>query len=474
MMNASRFYINGEWVNPLGSSTLDVIDPATEQPIAQIAMGTAADAERAIAAARAAFDSYSRTSKAERLELLQTILAILKRRQNEIGDVISKEIGAPLYFARSQQAGIGIVHFAETIRALEDFDFSYMQGSTRIVHEPAGVVGMITPWNWPINQIACKVAPALATGCTMVLKPSEIAPLNAVLFAEVLHEAGVPKGVFNLVQGDGPTVGAILSAHPDVDMVSFTGSTKAGIAVAQAAAPTVKRIHQELGGKSPDIVLRSADLQDAVGSGIRRCFDNSGQSCNAPTRMLIPNERMSNAIEIAAKAAEEVVVGPPSASSTQIGPVVSKVQFDRIQMYIARGIEEGAQLIAGGPGRPAHLNAGYYVRPTVFANVTNDMSIAQEEIFGPVLCILGYETVDEAVAIANDTPYGLASYIQGDLDEARAIAGSLRTGTVRLNKAAWDGSAPFGGYKQSGNGREYGRFGLLEFTEVKGIVGYGN
>ena len=374
--------------------------------------------------------------------------------------------------AHSGQAGIGVAHFNETIRALEAFPLEYMQGSTRILHEPVGVVAMITPWNWPINQIACKVAPALAAGCTMVLKPSEIAPYNALLFAEVMQEAGVPMGVFNLIQGDGATVGAILSSHAEIDMVSFTGSTRAGIAVARAAAPTVKRVHQELGGKSPNIILRSADLETAVAAGTLRCFDNSGQSCNAPTRMLVPAEYMEEAGAIAARAADALHVGPPADPETELGPVASAAQFGKIQALIETGITEGAKLAAGGLGRPAHLNVGYYVRPTVFTHVFNTMTIAREEIFGPVLSIIGYGTEDEAVAIAEDTPYGLASYIQGAPDEARALARRLRTGTVRLNSAAWDGAAPFGGYKQSGNGREYGKFGLHEFTEIKGVVGY--
>jgi aldehyde dehydrogenase (NAD+) len=469
-----KFYIDGAWVEPVGTARLPVIDPATEQPFAEIAMGSAADAERAIAAARRAFSSFSHTSHAERLALLERILEILTRRRDELGDVISREMGAPLQMARNEQAGIGIAHFTQTIRAMQDFPFEYMQGTTRIVHEPIGVVGMITPWNWPINQIACKVAPAIATGCTMVLKPSEIAPVNAILFAEILHEAGVPKGVFNLVNGDGPTVGAVLASHPDVDMVSFTGSTRAGISVAEAAAPTVKRVHQELGGKSPNIILESADLDAAVRAGVAACFANSGQSCNAPTRMLVPEEAMDRAIEVAREAADAVRVGSPADASTGIGPVVSQMQFDKIQALIRKGIDEGATLVAGGPDRPSHLNAGYYVRPTVFARVTNDMTIAREEIFGPVLSILGYGSEDEAAEIANDTPYGLASYIQGAPEEARAFARRLRTGIVRLNRSAWDGAAPFGGYKQSGNGREYGKFGLHEFTEIKGIVGFGD
>lgn len=469
-----KFYIDGAWVDPVGDQRMTVIDPATEQPFAEIAMGCAADAERAIAAARHAFTTFSLTTREARLGLLQRILAILKRRNDEIGDVISREMGAPRRMAREEQAGIGIAHFEQTIRAMRDFTFEYMQDTTRIVHEPIGVVGMITPWNWPINQIACKVAPALATGCTMVLKPSEIAPLNAILFAEVLHEAGVPKGVFNLVNGDGPTVGAVLSSHPNIDMVSFTGSTRAGISVAQAAAPTVKRVHQELGGKSPNIILRSADLDAAVRAGVGKCFANSGQSCNAPTRLLVPEETMDHVIGIARQVAESVRVGSPVDPETDLGPVVSQAQFEKIQGLIRKGLKEGAELVAGGPDRPAHLNVGYYVRPTIFARVTNDMAIAREEIFGPVLVIIGYGSEDEAAEIANDTPYGLASYVQGDPGEARAFARRLRTGVVRLNSSAWDGAAPFGGYKQSGNGREYGKFGLHEFTEIKGIVGFGD
>ncbi|MCO4318954.1 aldehyde dehydrogenase family protein [Phyllobacterium sp. 21LDTY02-6] len=474
MQRHLKFYIDGAWVDPIGDQRLAVVDPATEQPFAEIAMGSAADAERAIVAARHAFATFSLTTHEMRLALLERIVAILKRRNDEIGDVIMREMGAPRRMAREEQVGIGIAHFEQTISAMRNFAFEYMQGTTRIVHEPVGVVGMITPWNWPINQIACKVAPALASGCTMVLKPSEIAPVNAILFAEVLHEAGVPAGVFNLINGDGPTVGAVLASHPEIDMISFTGSTRAGISVAQAAAPTVKRVHQELGGKSPNIVLRSADLDVAVRAGIAKCFANSGQSCNAPTRLLVPAESMDRAIGLARQAAEAVRVGAPADPATDIGPIVSRMQFDKVQSLIRKGVEEGAELVSGGPGRPPHLNAGYYVRPTIFARVTNDMTIAREEIFGPVLSILGYSSEDEAAEIANDTPYGLASYVQGEAGEARAFARRLRTGIVRLNSSAWDGAAPFGGYKQSGNGREYGKFGLHEFTEVKGIVGFGD
>ncbi|SHO63390.1 aldehyde dehydrogenase (NAD+) [Pseudoxanthobacter soli DSM 19599] len=472
MRHALEFYIDGEWVAPVRPATLDVIDPSTEQPFATISMGSAADVDKAVAAAKAAFQTFSMTTKEERLDLLRSILDVFRRRVDEFGEVISREMGAPLAFSKEEQAGVGIAHLSQTIKALEAFDFTYMQGSTLIAHEPVGVVAMITPWNWPINQITCKVGPAIATGCTMVLKPSEIAPLDALLFAEVMHEAGVPRGVFNLVNGDGPSVGQVLAGHPDVDMVSFTGSTRAGVIVAQTAAPTVKRVHQELGGKSPNIVLRSADLVAAVSHGVVRCFENSGQSCNAPTRMLVPAERMDDAIAAAAATAAKFKVGAPADPETDLGPVVSEVQFDKIQALIQAGIDEGAELVAGGPGRPADLNRGYYVRPTVFARVTNDMRIAREEIFGPVLSILGYETVDEAVEIANDTVYGLASYIQGDLEEARALSKRLRTGVVRINRSAWDGAAPFGGYKQSGNGREYGKFGIHEFLEIKGVVGW--
>lgn len=476
MDHALKFYINGEWVDPVVpaslAATLDVINPATEQVFAKIAMGTSADVDRAVAAAKAAFPSFSMTTKDERLSLLHRILEIFTRRADEIGEAISQEMGAPLAMAKSDQAGSGIAHLMETIKAAEIFEYDYMQGSTRVEHEPVGVVAMITPWNWPMNQIVAKVAPAIATGCTMVLKPSEIAPISAILFAEIMDEAGVPKGVFNLVHGDGPTVGVALSGHKDVDMVSFTGSTRAGINVAQTAAPTVKRVHQELGGKSPNIILRSADLDKAVRSGVARCFGNSGQSCNAPTRMLVPQESMDAAISIARDAAEKYRTGNPNSAETNLGPVVSQLQFDKIQDLIQSGIDEGAELVTGGTGRPADLNAGYYVRPTVFGRVAHDMRISREEIFGPVLSMIAYDTLDEAVEMANDTVYGLASYIQGDLKEARELSKHLRTGNVIINSAAWDGAAPFGGYKQSGNGREYGVFGLREFVEIKGVVGF--
>ncbi|MFK4824608.1 aldehyde dehydrogenase family protein [Paenochrobactrum sp. BZR 588] len=472
MQNSKKFYIDGAWVDPVVPATIDVVDPSTEQVFATISAGTKADADKAVAAAKAAFKSFSQTTKQERLDILKRILTAYNARIEEFGKIISKEMGAPLDMSISDQAGTGTGHLAQMIKTLEEFDFDYMQGQTKITHEPVGVVAMITPWNWPINQIASKVAPAIAAGCTMVLKPSEIAPLNAILFAEIMHEAGVPKGVFNLVNGDGPSVGQVLAEHKDVDMVSFTGSTRAGVIVAQSAAPTVKRVHQELGGKSPNIVLRSADLKAAIPAGVFHCFNNSGQSCNAPTRMYVPAEKMDEVIALAKVAAEKVRVGAPSDANTTMGPVVSEVQYNKIQELIQSGIDEGAELVTGGTGRPAELNSGYYVRPTVFARVQQDMRIAREEIFGPVLSILEYDTVENAIELANDTDYGLASYIQGDLEEARAIAPKLRTGTVRINRPDWDSAAPFGGYKQSGNGREYGLFGLMEFLEIKGILGY--
>jgi aldehyde dehydrogenase (NAD+) len=468
-----QFYINGEWVNPTGSETLDVINPATEEPCGKIAMGNATDVDKAVKAARAAFGSYSRTTKKERAELLQSILESYQKRSDDIADVISTEMGAPIWLAKAAQAAMGGAHFGTALAILNEYQFEEARGNTMIVKEPVGVCGFITPWNWPINQIACKVAPALAVGCTMVLKPSEVAPLNAILFAEILDDAGVPKGVFNLVNGDGPSVGQPLSSHPEVDMMSFTGSTRAGILVAKAAADTVKRVSQELGGKSANIVLEDADLQAAVSGGVQSVVMNSGQSCNAPTRMFVPASKQDEALQIAKAAAESVNVGDPYAEGTTIGPVVSEVQFNKIQGLIEKGIAEGATLVAGGPGRPEGYNKGYYVRPTVFGNVTNDMTIAREEIFGPVLSILPYKSEDEAIAMANDTVYGLSGYVQsGNIEHARDVASQLRTGNVHLNGAAPDFNAPFGGYKQSGNGREWGDHGLEEFLEVKAVLGY--
>ncbi|WP_159992553.1 aldehyde dehydrogenase family protein [Roseomonas sp. 18066] len=472
-MNNLKFYIDGAWVDPVTPKTLDVIDPSTEEAYTKISMGSAADIDRAVAAACAAFPAFAATSRAERVALLKRVVEIYERRYDEFVQAISQEMGAPVSLARDAQAAMGPGHLRELIRVLEGYDFEELRGSTLIVREPIGVCGLITPWNWPINQIACKVGPALAAGCTMVLKPSEIAPIDALLIAEVLHEAGVPKGVFNLVNGDGPTVGAALSAHPDVDMMSFTGSTRAGVQVAKAAADTVKRVSQELGGKSANILLADVDFQKAVTKGIAGCFGNSGQSCNAPTRMFVPSSKMEDVKKIAKAAAETYKVGDPRAADTKLGPVVSQIQYDKIQDLIQAGIDEGAELLTGGTGRPEGLNRGYFVRPTVFANVKPSMRIAREEIFGPVLAILPYETVDEVVAMANDTVYGLSSYVQSaDLATARKVASQMRAGDVRINYPAWDWGAPFGGYKQSGNGREYSAFGLEEFLETKAIIGY--
>jgi aldehyde dehydrogenase (NAD+) len=472
MENANRFYINGQWVEPSTSATLEVINPATEQPITSIALGGAADVDAAVAAAKAAFETFSQTTREERLELLDRIIAAYSARVGELADVISQEMGAPLKMAQRAQAPSGLAHFMAARKVLAEFEFEKESGTTLVVREPIGVCALITPWNWPLNQITCKVAPALAAGCTMVLKPSEVAPLNAIVFTEILHEAGVPAGVFNLVNGDGPGVGAPLSAHPDVDMVSFTGSTRAGIQVAQAAAPTVKRVAQELGGKSANIILDDTDLAATIARDVSAVCNNSGQSCNAPTRMLVPAARMEEAASIARAAAEKVVVGNPREETTKIGPVVSEVQFQRIQGLIEKGIEEGATLVAGGPGKPDGLDKGYFVKPTIFANVTNDMTIAREEVFGPVLVMIGYEDDDDAVRIANDTVYGLSGYISGDAERARKMARRIRTGNVHLNGAPGDFAAPFGGYKQSGNGREWGEFGMEEFLETKAILGY--
>ncbi len=473
MSHAQQFYIDGQWVQPSGSRTLGVVDPSTEEVFETIALGEQADVDKAVAAARAAFPAFAATSKQERLALMRRLLEAYKARYDAVAETLSREMGAPTTLAHRAQAAMGTAHLAKMIETLENFHFEELRGTTLVAKEPIGVVGMITPWNWPINQMMCKVAPALAAGCTMVLKPSEIAPLNAVIFAEAMHEAGVPKGVFNLVQGDGPTVGEAIARHPGVDMVSFTGSTRAGILVAKAAADTVKRVHQELGGKSANIILDDADLKTAVKLGVESVMRNSGQSCNAPTRMFVPAKLHEEALAVAKATAEPLKVGAPSSEDSFLGPVVSEVQYEKIQRLIESGIKEGATLVTGGPGRPEGLNRGYYVRPTVFGNVTDDMTIAREEIFGPVLSILPYESEAEVVARANDTPYGLASYVQsGSLERARKVAAQMRSGNVYINYPAWDAGAPFGGYKQSGNGREYAEFGLEEFLEIKGTVGY--
>ncbi len=475
MQDRLQFYIDGCWVDPVAPKTLEVIDPAHEEAFARISLGSSDDVDKAVAAARRAFESFSRTSKAERIALLEAIVAAYQKRYGEMVEAISREMGAPLKLSKNAQAATGLAHLTAAVAYLKDFEFLQVKGATALIREPVGVCGLITPWNWPVNQITCKVAPALAAGCTMVLKPSEIAPMSGLLFAEILHEAGVPAGVFNLVNGDGQTVGEAMSSHPGIDMMSFTGSTRAGISVARAAAGTVKRVAQELGGKSANIVLDDADLAKAVAGGVMGCFGNSGQSCNAPTRMFVPRALHDQAAAIAKAAAEKAKVGDPFAEGTTMGPVVSAAQFSKVQTLIQKGIDEGATLVTGGVGRPDGLNKGYYVRPTVFANVTNDMTIAREEIFGPVLAILPYDTEADAVRLANDTVYGLSGYVQSsDLERARAVALQLRSGNVHLNGAGPDFAAPFGGYKQSGNGREWGEFGMHEYLEVKAVMGWGS
>jgi len=471
--NLKQFYINGAWVAPEGSGTLDVINPATEEAIGAIALGTEADVNTAVAAARDAFEGFSQTSKDERIALFEAILEAYQAHYAEMGEAISSEMGAPKKFAELAQAGSGFAHFATMLEILKNYEFHETKGTTEIVKEPVGVCGFITPWNWPINQIACKVAPALAAGCTMVLKPSEIAPFSGLICAQILHDAGVPKGVFNLVNGDGPTVGRAISAHPDIDMVSFTGSTRAGADVAAQAAAGIKRVSQELGGKSANILLDDVNFEEAVARDVGSMMGNTGQSCNAPSRMLVPAAKMGEAAEIAKKAADAITVGDPQDEATRMGPVVSEAQWNKIQGLIQKGIDEGATLVAGGTGRPDGLNKGYYVRPTIFSNVTNDMTIAREEIFGPVLAILGYKDEEDAVRIANDTEYGLSGYVSSaDADRAKKVARRLRTGMVHINGAGPDFTAPFGGYKKSGNGREWGAEGLEEFLEKKSVMGY--
>ncbi|MCB5943614.1 aldehyde dehydrogenase family protein [Acidocella sp. KAb 2-4] len=474
MSHNLQFYIDGAWVDPVAPRVIDVINPATEAPFTQIAIGTAADVDRAVAAARRAFESFSQTTRGERLALLKRIQEVYAKRYNDLAEAIRLEMGAPVTLATKSQAAIGAGHIAQIIKVLEEFEFDEMRGGTLITREPIGVVGMITPWNWPMNQITCKVCPALAAGCTMVLKPSEIAPIDAVIFAEIMHEAGVPKGVFNMVQGMGADVGAAISAHPDIDMVSFTGSTRAGVLISKAASETVKKVHLELGGKSPNILLDDADIANAVASGVVDVMQNTGQSCNAPTRMFVPRQFRDSAIAAAKTAADAITVGDPASPDIYMGPVISDLQFNKIQDMIQSGIDEGATLVAGGTGRPPGLNVGYYVRPTVFADVTPEMRIAREEIFGPVLSMMFYDTEEDAVRMANDTVYGLAGYIQsGSHERAQKVARRLRAGTIYINNPKGDLNAPFGGYKQSGNGREWGVWGLEEFLEIKGVVGYG-
>jgi aldehyde dehydrogenase (NAD+) len=475
LRDCRKFYIDGEWVNPDKPGDFPVIDPATEEAIATISLGTPADIGSAVASARRAFESYAETTLSQRLALLQRIVAVYQAKADEMADTISREMGAPMTLSKAAQVPAGLGHFKEIIKVLGSFQFEQLKGSTLLRKEPVGVCGLITPWNWPMNQVCCKVAPALAAGCTMVLKPSEIAPLSAYLFAQIMHEAEVPPGVFNLVNGDGPVAGAALASHPDVAMVSFTGSTRGGIAVASAAAPTVKRVTQELGGKSANIILDDAELTPTVAAGVQACFRNTGQSCNAPTRMLVPRSRMAEAAAAAKETAESMNTGNPFEPGVHLGPVVSKTQFEKVQRLIEKGLEEGAVLVAGGTGRPDGIRKGYFVKPTVFAGVRNDMTIAREEIFGPVLSIIPYEDEEDAVRIANDTPYGLSGYVtSGNPERARRIAKRIRSGNVHVNGARLDYGGCFGGYKQSGNGREWSEAGLEEFLELKAIFGYSN
>ena len=473
MRDYTKFYINGSWVEPAANNTLAVENPATLEQCATIAIGSESDVDTAVASAKTAFETFSQTSVEERAALLDKIAEIYMARIGDIAEAIREEMGAPISLASTAQAYAGLAHITEAAKILRNFAFSEDLGAHRVVKEPIGVCGLITPWNWPMNQVTCKVAPALAVGCTMVLKPSEVAPLSSYIFTEIMHEAGVPAGVYNMVNGDGPGVGTALSKHPDVDMMSFTGSTRAGSLVAQNAAPTVKRVTQELGGKSPNIVLDDADLEAAVTRGVLHMYNNTGQSCNAPSRMLIPRGRLAEAEQIAAAVSETVVVGDTADKDTTMGPVVSKVQWDKIQGLIQKGIDEGAKLVCGGTGLPDAVDAGHYVRPTVFSEANNDMTISREEIFGPVLTMIPYDSEEEAIRIANDTPYGLAGYVQsGDMEHARAVAGKIRAGNIHINGASGGPDIPFGGYKQSGNGREWGAHGFTDYLEIKAIEGY--
>lgn len=466
-------YIDGQWV-PLQGAMLPIVNPATEQAVGEIASGSAADVDRAVAAARAAFPAFAALPASVRAGYLDRIRSLVLERVEEFAQAISREMGAAISYARNAQVPLAAEHLRVARDLLADYPFLSMQGTTAIAREPIGVCALITPWNWPLYQITAKVAPALAAGCTIVLKPSELSPLSALLFAQAIHDAGLPAGVFNLVNGTGPEVGEAMAAHPDVDMISITGSNRAGVLVAQAAAPTVKRVTQELGGKSPNVLLPDADLARVVPLGVMTAFRNVGQSCSAPTRMLVPRSRLDGVERLAAATADAIVVGDPGEEGTTLGPLANRAQFDRVQEMIRAGIDEGAKLLCGGPGRPQGLAHGFFARPTIFSEVTTSMRIAQEEIFGPVLCIIPYDSVDEAVEIANDTLYGLGGHVQGtDVAQARAVALRIRTGQVLINHPAWDPNAPFGGYKRSGNGREYGEHGLSEFLETKSILGFG-
>jgi aldehyde dehydrogenase (NAD+) len=469
----TRFYIDGAWVDRPDAPRIAVTNPATEEVIGHIAAGSAADVDLAVAAARRAFDTFSQTSVAERVALLERVRDLLEERAEDFAQAITAEMGAAISFSRAGQCHFGIEHVRVAIEVLRGFDFENEVNGIHIRREPIGVVAAITPWNWPLYQITAKLAPALAAGCTVVLKPSELSPFSALLFAQVMHDAGMPPGVFNMVMGTGEAVGAAMASHPDVDMVSFTGSTRAGVAVAQAAAPTVKRVVQELGGKSPNVFLPDANFAEAVPKGVLGMMRNVGQSCASPTRMVVPRARLSEVETLARQAAEAIVVGDPLDEGSVLGPLANKAQFEKVQALIEAGIDEGAKLITGGTGRPPGLNRGYFARPTVFSEVTPEMRIAQEEIFGPVLVIQPYEDEEDAVRIANATVYGLSSHVQSaDQQAARRVARRIRAGQVHINYPAWSGHAPFGGYKMSGNGREYGVFALEEYLEVKAILGY--
>ena len=472
-IRTDKHYIDGRWVDPVEPRNKDVINPATEQVIASVALGSAQDVDLAVRAARRAFEAYSQTDRATRIALLTRIGDVYRQRREEVAHLITQEIGVPRDPALNIQAAFGLMHLEQAIAALQELPFDQAKGTTLITHEPIGVCALITPWNFPMIQMVCKVAPALAVGCTVVLKPSELSPSSAAWLADVLDEAGVPPGVFNLVHGEGETVGAALSCHPDVDMVSVTGSTRAGVQIAKAAADTVKRVTQELGGKSANILLPDVDFDAAVPKGVMGCFRNSGQSCSAPTRMLVPRGRLGDVRRIAKATADAIVVGDPENPQTVLGPVANAAQFDKVQRLIQQAIEEGAELVAGGPGRPAGLDRGYYVKPTIFI-CRPDMTIAREEVFGPVLAIVAYDTEDEAIRLANKSRYGLGGYVQSaDQERARRVARRMRTGTVNVNYPGWDLAVPFGGYRQSGNGREYGTHGLMEYLETKSIIGYG-
>jgi len=475
MQNLTKFYIGGRWVEPLSSATLPVMNPATEAQIGTVAMGNAADVDRAVAAAKAAFEGFSATSKLVRLDLLYRLKAVTERRFEDLAQAMRMEMGAPITMARAAQADAAIGHLQGFIDALEELEERKVLASGDILlREPIGVCGLITPWNWPMNQIALKVIPALATGSTCILKPSEHTPISAMIYAEIIHEAGYPPGVFNLVNGDGPTVGAALSRHPDIQMMSFTGSTRAGIAVTRDAAETVKRVTLELGGKSPNLVFADCDLEARVAASVRECMFNTGQSCDAPTRLLVERSCYGEALRIAKQTADSITVGDPTQEGDHIGPLFDKIQYDRVQAMIKVGLAEGATLLAGGPGRPEGLAKGWFVKPTIFADVSNDMRVAQEEIFGPVLVIIPFADEAEGIAIANDTPYGLAAYVQtGDPERALRVAARLRAGAIHINGGGFNYGSPFGGYKQSGNGREGGIMGLEDYLETKTLHGVG-